>query len=74
MTLREFLDSNPNIVPDSPFNQIFGPSGVMKSFEARKNNEKRIVLHYMHNYGNYCSLKTVVVDSDGNVLKKTRFE
>lgn len=74
MTLREFLDNNPNVVPDGPFNQVFGPSGVLRNFESRRAKETRIILYYYHDDGTHCSLKTVVVDSDGNILKKNRYE
>ena len=74
MTLEEFIQTNPNIMPDEPLNQVFSPSGMMRVFNLNKNKSDRIVINYYHNFGSHSSLCSVVVDDKGIVLEKNSYE
>jgi hypothetical protein len=74
MTLEEFIQTNPDIVPDGPLNKVFGPSGMMRIFNLNKNKSDRIIINYYHNFGTYYSLRFIVVDDKGIVLEKNSYE
>ena len=74
MTLEEFIKTNPNIMPDEPLNQVFGPSGMIHIFNLNKNKSDRIIINYYHNFGSHSSLCSVVVDVKGIVLEKNSYE
>lgn len=74
MTLKEFIETNKFIMPDGPLNKVYGPSGMMETYESNKDKSKRILIWYFHDYGSYSSLRSVVVDDKGNVLEKDWYE
>ena len=74
MTLKEFIETNPAIMPDGPLNKVFGPSGMLDTYEASKDKSKRILIWYFHNFGTYYSLRSIVVDDKGNVIQKNWYE
>jgi hypothetical protein len=74
MTLKEFIETNPAIMPDGPLNKVYGPSGMIETYEANKDKSDRILLWYFHNFGTYYSLRSIVVDAKGNVIEKNRYE
>lgn len=74
MTLKEFIETNPAIMPDGPLNRVFGPSGMLDTYEASKDKSKRILIWYFHNFGTYYSLRSIVVDDKGNVIQKNWYE
>ena len=74
MTLKEFIETNTSILPDGPLNRVYGPSGMMETYELNKDKSKRILIWYFHDYGSYSSLRSVVVDDKGNVLEKDWYE
>ncbi len=74
MTLKEFIETNPAIMPDGPLNRVFGPSGMLETYEANKDKSNRILLWYFHNFGTYYSLRSIVVDDKGNVIQKNWYE
>ena len=74
MTLEEFIKTNPAIMPDGPFNKVFGPSGMLETFNLNKDKSKRILIWYFHDFGKHYSLRSVVVDDKGNVLEKNWYE
>jgi hypothetical protein len=74
MTLEEFIQTNPNIMPDGPLNKVFGPSGMMEIFNLNKDKENRIMIWYFHNFGTYHSLCSIVVDNKGVLLEKNWYE
>jgi len=43
MTLKEFIETNPAIMPDGPLNRVFGPSGMLDTYEANKDKSNRIL-------------------------------
>jgi hypothetical protein len=74
MTLKEFIETNPAIMPDGPLNKVYGPSGMIENYELNKNKSDRILIWYFHNFGTYYSLRSVVVNDKGIVLEKDRYE
>ena len=74
MTLKEFIETNPNILPDGPLNKVYGPSGMIHTFEINKNKSNRIIIWYFHNFGSYSSLRSVIVNDKGIVLEKDHYE
>jgi hypothetical protein len=73
MTLEEFIKANSNFIKqDSPTNQVFGPSGMIAIFNLNKNISKKITIWYFHkNKENYYSLRSILVDDKGNVIKRS---
>jgi len=74
MTLEEFIQTNPDIMPDGPLNKVYGPSGMMEIFNLNKNKSERIMIWYFHNYGFYYSLRSIVVNDKGIVVEKDWYE
>jgi hypothetical protein len=74
MTLKEFIQTNPNIMPDGPLNKVYGPSGMIEKFELNKDKSDRIMIWYFHNFGTYYSLRSIVVNDKGIVLQKDTYE